>query len=517
MELIKKNIHMEHRINWAATQISLEEDQNISDQKPDALRIVCKKAMVKVEESKPVEDAVIVRGILNYEILYLTDEKEKRLCNMDGTIPFEEKIYTNGNVSSEMLRVKAKVEDITIRLINSRKINIRSIIAISITQDELFDEEVVIDAMQPESCEILKKPLDITTISLDTRDIYRIKEEIPIPDGMPNIYNMIWHDLRVDGLSFVPMDGRIGIQGEWKGFFLYEGEEEEIQVRCFEVVRPFSGSIEMPDCQDNMQLCMDYEMDSPNIEIRTDFDGEERLIGIDFEIRLYIKLYQNVIIPVVADAYGITEKLEPVMKNSSCERILKRENNKIKINGSWENKEDPGNAFSIMHVNAEILDQSVQMKEDEAELNGVVHAEILCSTQDVESPYQCISLDIPYQHTTTIAGADSDCPYYNKVCIDQIAANSQGNVIEIRVMISYQMVVYQKILEPLLMDMHRIEEKNVQEMLPVMSVYFAKEKENIWDVGKKYQVPLDSIREVNELSTDELQDGQKLLIVKQMI
>ena len=44
MELIKKNIHMDHCQELAYTQISLEEDQNISDQKPDALRVICKKA-----------------------------------------------------------------------------------------------------------------------------------------------------------------------------------------------------------------------------------------------------------------------------------------------------------------------------------------------------------------------------------------------------------------------------------------------------------------------------------------
>ncbi len=514
MELIKKNIHMEHRINWATTQISLEEDQNISDQKPDALRIICKKAFVKVEESKPVEEAVIVRGGLTYRILYLTDEKEKRLCSMEGTIPFEEKIYTNGNVSGEMLRVMAKVEDITIRLINSRKMNIRSIVTVSIDQDELYEEEVVVDAMQPEACEILKKPLDITTITLDTRDIYRIKEEISLPDGFPNIYEMIWQDVSVDGLNFVPMDGRIGIQGEWNGFFLYEGEEEESNVRSLEVSRPFSGMIEMPDCRDNMQLCMDYEIETPTIEVRTDFDGEERLICMDLEIRLYVKLYQNIAIPVVADAYGITQKLEPVMKNSSCERILKQENSKIKVSGTWENKETSGNNFSIMHVHADILDENVLMKEEEAQLNGVVHAEVFCSIQDAENPYQSIFVDIPYQHTIKISGAGADCSYYNKICIEQIAANLQGNMIEIRVMLSYQMVVYQKVAEPLLMNMREMEELNVQEVLPVMSVYFAKDGENIWDVGKKYQVPLHTIREVNELTADELQAGQKLLVVK---
>ena len=50
-----------------------------------------------------------------------------------------------------------------------------------------------------------------------------------------------------------------------------------------------------------------------------------------------------------------------------------------------------------------------------------------------------------------------------------------------------------------------------------MSVYFARENENIWEVGKKYQVPLNIIRDINQLSEDTLHDGQKIMIVKEMV
>ena len=100
VELIKKNIHMDHCQELAYTQISLEEDQNISDQKPDALRVICKKADVRIAETKVLDDSVLIKGALEYQVLYLTDEAEKRLCGMSGEIPFEEKIYTNKCKSS---------------------------------------------------------------------------------------------------------------------------------------------------------------------------------------------------------------------------------------------------------------------------------------------------------------------------------------------------------------------------------------------------------------------------------
>lgn len=515
MELIKKNIHMEHRINLADTQISLEEDQNISDQKPDAFQIVCKKACVKIGERKIQEEAVTIKGMLLYKVLYLTDEKDKRLCSIEGEIPFEEKIYTNGNSADDGVRIRAKAEDLSMRLINSRKLNIRCIVSVSIMQDELFDEEVVVDVDQPKTCEILKKNMDITAIALDTRDIYRIKEEIPLPDGLPNIYNLLWKDVRLEGLNFIPMEGRIGIQGEWNAFFLYEGEEEETEPRCFEVTRPFSGVLEVPDCMESMLLCVDHETDIPIVEVKSDYDGEARLISIDLEIKLFIKLYQNQMLSLVADAYGLTEQLEPVMKESMCERILKKETGKIKLGDIWENKENTEESLQILHIDGDILDESILIKEEEAQMSGVVHLEILCSTNNENNPYRCVAIDLPYTQMSSLIGAAKECPYFGKVCIEQLIANVQGNRIEARVMLSYQLIVYQKIEEPMLAAMEKKAEEDAAEALPVMAVYFASENASIWEVGKKYQVSLNGIRRINQLDNDELSEGQKLLIVKE--
>ena len=126
-------------------------------------------------------------------------------------------------------------------------------------------------------------------------------------------------------------------------------------------------------------------------------------------------------------------------------------------------------------------------------------------------------MDIPYEHSITINDAMPQSPCYGKVCVEQISAVVQGDRIEVRAILSYQLMVYQVIAEPLLVEMKRTENEISDKALPVMSVYFARENENIWEVGKKYQVPLNVIRDINQLSEDTLHDGQKIMIVKEMV
>ena len=61
MELVKKNIHLEHMKNKISVQISLEEDHNISERNPDALRIIQKRGVVCIDDTKTYEESVWVK------------------------------------------------------------------------------------------------------------------------------------------------------------------------------------------------------------------------------------------------------------------------------------------------------------------------------------------------------------------------------------------------------------------------------------------------------------------------
>ena len=50
--------------------------------------------------------------------------------------------------------------------------------------------------------------------------------------------------------------------------------------------------------------------------------------------------------------------------------------------------------------------------------------------------------------------------------------------------------------------------------LPSMAIYLVRPGEGLWDVGKRYYVPIQSLMDFNELPNEEVQPGQKLLIVR---
>ena len=82
-------------------------------------------------------------------------------------------------------------------------------------------------------------------------------------------------------------------------------------------------------------------------------------------------------------------------------------------------------------------------------------------------------------------------------------------------MLSFSTVVFKAIPVELISAVNVSElDSGKMSSLPGMVVYMVKEGDNLWNIGKKYYVPVDSLRELNGLDSDELKAGQKLLIVK---
>ena len=52
------------------------------------------------------------------------------------------------------------------------------------------------------------------------------------------------------------------------------------------------------------------------------------------------------------------------------------------------------------------------------------------------------------------------------------------------------------------------------EKLPGFAIYFVKEGDTLWQIGRKYYVSVDKIKEVNQLTSEDIAPGDKLLIVK---
>ena len=87
MELIKKNIHMMVNDRKEMTQITLDDDMNVPDNRPDMINLIQQKGDIVLEEVKANENQAWIKGNLNFLVMYISDNEERRIQSIEGKIP----------------------------------------------------------------------------------------------------------------------------------------------------------------------------------------------------------------------------------------------------------------------------------------------------------------------------------------------------------------------------------------------------------------------------------------------
>ena len=163
-------------------QITLDDDFNVPDSKPDIDNIVKERGIVHIESAKAVADKADVIGILDFAMLYTGSQADKKNpVSMTGSLNFNEKINLSEEADNTYITAQARLEDITVKAVNSRKISVKAVVEITVICEEL--EDVLVGNMveefeEQDDIQILKSNINYCQLALNQKDNLRIKENI---------------------------------------------------------------------------------------------------------------------------------------------------------------------------------------------------------------------------------------------------------------------------------------------------------------------------------------------------
>lgn len=516
MELLKRNIHMDRVRTEAVSQITLENDLNIPESKPDVDTINLEKGELVIEEVKAGTDVVHIRGALQYAILYHTREEGSTLVALEGRLPFEEKLNLQGVLPADMVSVDGEVEDLTVGTINSRKLSIQSLITLRAQVSELYDVEAPIGIHGETSVEYRKMPLKLAQIAISKNDIFRMKEEISLPSNYPNMFQILWNTVSVGDMEFKVMEEKLSLQGDIHVFVLYEGEGEERPVRAFETTMPVSGVLECHGCREGMLPDIRCSLGQQDLTIRPDFDGEERNLGLELVLDMIIKIYEEEQVDIISDIYGVTKEVSASARKANLRRLLSRVTGKTKVTEHVRVEKRNAPVLQLLHSEGRVSLDHQSTVENGILLQGSLAVKVMYITGDDEMPYVSTQAVLPYQYTLEVPGISPQDMGKVQPQVEQLQVNMlDGEELDVKAVLSFATTVFQNISTELISEVSVSDIDSAKlGSLPGMVIYLVREGDNLWNIGKKYYVPVNTLREINGLGSDELKVGQKLLIVK---
>ena len=515
MELVKKKIHMDRINGRAGTQMVLEEDVNISDNKLDANYLLSSKGEIMLEEIRPGENVVGLRGKLVVSILYLTD-MEGMCASMEAVIPFEEKVNMEGVNNGDTILAESCIEDLTVGLINSRKFSVQAVVSFTLEREEQMECETAVDLYHEEPVEYRKCVYPVIELEMKKKDIFRLKEEMELTGNLPNVFQTIWHHICFDHVEFKALEEKLSIQGEMRAFFLYEGEGDNDKTQWYENTVPFSGIIECHGCRENMIPDIQYHLGQCNVEVRQDFDGEERVFCVEPVLDLDIHLYEEENLEVISDVYGVDKEIEALATQMPVKSLLLAGSGKCKIaeHVRIQNPEMP--MYQLIHSDGEIrIDEQAIVENGIAVTGTLLVTTLYLSAGGAKSIYSTVN-ELPFQYVIEAENILPTCVYRLRSSIEQLTVTMlDSDELDVKAALQFKVIVFSVQNRDLVTDI-RVEPLDLNKLseLPGMVICIAGPGETLWDIGKKYYVPVAQLREVNELPTEEICAGDKILVVK---
>lgn len=516
MELKKENVQMLRVKSKAASQVTFDTDYNVPDAKPDVGRMIQSKGDVSMDEVRLSDGRAFLKGDLNVDLLYVGEE-EGKVCSLSAKLPMEEIMNLEGIASGDKMCLKWEIEDLSLHVIHSRKLNIKAIVTFYAVVDELAGVRIPV-ALEDGDISVRKKPIRLMSLCVHKKDTLRIKDDITLVSNKPNIQEFLWHTIEVRGLDLRPEDNVVKAKGELSVFVLYVGDDEGNPLQWVEYSLPFGGEVECAGCGPDLIPNIEVSVMHQGIEVKPDADGEERIFQVDVVLELDMKLYREEEHELVLDVYTPLKECIAHGKTEVLESLLVRNFSKCRLTDRVEVKETQGKVLQICHSLGHVKVDKTKIVEDGIQVEGIVLMKILYIIGNDNLPFYSMEAMIPFTHVVEAQGITDDCVYYLRTELEQLSTTMvDSNELEVKATVGLNALVL-RCEEEMIID--KVEEQPLDmkkiESMPGITVYMAKPADTLWDIAKRFYTTVEEICRINDLQEEKVETGQPLILVKKV-
>ncbi|MDO5154491.1 MAG: DUF3794 domain-containing protein [Eubacteriales bacterium] len=516
MELVKKEIHNAIWKVKNTMQFTIDDTINVLDSHLDMERLVLVKGNVVVDEVQAMVDRFQIKGTLNYQILYCADKENTAFDSIEGRVPFVEYINADGTLPEDYVEVHMSLNDLTVTMLHSRKISLKALVGMDYQVKFNEDVSILTGIEDCETAEILKEQLSMVSLRLQRKDIVSLEQTVEIPANKPNIYQVIWKSLSVTGVSMKPADGYLTVTGNICVFLVYTAEEEGMPIQYFTMEIPFEKQIDEREANEDMISGSVLALNQYQIHVVPDDSGEDRLLELRLDFSVEMKLYGREDLQMVRDAYASELELEAKYKNLSVWHLLLRNCAKTKVTDVVTMPKQHS-VLQICHVEGSVsVDETIRSAKGII-VEGVVGTQITYLDKEESGAIASTTFDIPFTYEIEVPGMQEQVSYSIVPYIDRISALQNGETqIEIKSEVSLDVLAFNheqtKVIlgmETKPLDMER------KKALPSVVGYIVKKGDTLWSIAKQYYTTVAQLKETNALEQDEIEEGARLVILKE--
>jgi hypothetical protein len=509
--LIKTN-NILHEEN---VQSVIESDIIVPDTKPDVVSVLHNDGAVKIYSKEIHKDMMVVRGVVCFKVLYMSDDPSRFICSMEQNVNFDQTIDINGDCSRAKSSVVCKIEHIDCTILNGRKISLKAILNCQAKIVEDGEMSTISNINGIDNVQVLTQTFNshnnVQLDEIETSAIY----ETEIPIGKPAVKSVLRADGNIMDKEIKITGGKAVVKANLELKCLYVPDMEENPIASISGKFPFSEILNIPESVNVNDVDISVNIIGITSEVKEDDDGDSRVIQYEVTWGFNVFATNKQSFDVIRDAYSVTSNLNfeknPV-KISNIAGESKMQSTIKEVFGTGE--EIP--IKDVYNISSKPVVTEVSIEDDKVNVEGIIEINVIYLLQNEEQPLGSYQYNMPFHNDMDIKGVAQGMRPEARVEIDGCNYNViSEKEVELKLVITVTARVLNEEMHNIITRVEELPADRNEIMQPSMIVYYVQAGDTLWEISKRYLTTVNELIRVNGIDNPELITvGQQLMIPK---
>lgn len=505
MKCNKFDIVTEKKIFDQVIEQSIDADFNLPEYLPEISRVLkCTSTPMLI--SKSCEGSTL--GIEGEEsILVIYSDSTGSISSFEYVIPFAKSVeLPSSNLG--FVKVSLKTNYLNYRPTGKRKIDVHGAIGINICA--LYNDGLpVVTDLCGNGIEVQKEKVALTCPCGYFDKSIIIDEELELNDGAPPISSIIRYKATAEIEECKIISGKIITKGEMKLHTVYLSENTK-GCQKFDAIIPFTQIIDAGGTDDTCECEAGVTVSSLELKPRANAAGEVCVLNLEAKLCIIAKTHCEQSFEIVTDTFSTLYECEQETKDVYYTKLLEITEEKFLCKKVLEFTQ--GTLSQVVDMWCEVQSTPIKQSESGYSISGTVTVCILGYDSDETAVYFEKPIDFSFPCKINASGENltiipnvktRDCSYVLQ----------EDDKLEVRIELEVRNEVYAENKVCAITDAKFCEDKKKENNKGyALVVYYSTSDELIWDIAKRYNTSVESIKKANGLDCEQITEGKMLLI-----
>lgn len=480
-----------------STEQPIDLDLTLPDYCPDMDTILKCYALPSVSNRSLSGDRLEVDGTVTVRVLYLDASKRVLRCS-EHTMPFSCSFNLKTAVSDGAIATRLKVNYVNCRALTPRRLDIHGAFSVFATVKTRSEREFVA-SIEGDDIRQKHKSVSMSELCGFGQQQFSVSETLDFGQGHAAPELILNSDLHAYISEFKAISGKLMLKGELVLDLLYVTDLETGAQETMRFSVPLSRVVDISGLEPDCTCIVNLEMLGFDTLLRGDYNEQTALISLDTRLAVTVCAYTERTIAVVDDAYSVVYELEPVYKQLPLSKLILSD-----IFGFSEKAEvSLGHRISkIIDLRSEGITTLLSFDADTYTVKGKITCSALALDNDNIPFYTERTVD--FQTTRPLSEIPSTPDGH--ITIDIAALNYRitgEDSIEVKVDFRINIEVFDSTLCKAVVSASGNEEhRRTKDNHAALTLYYADEGENLWEIARTYCTSVEAVRLENDLPED---------------